>query len=66
MIMVVIDEDTSIFLKGFDKDGNLVFRSSRNPANIQREKPTIDGDFAFLNLYHFPKTLLNNLEKIEE
>ena len=36
--MVTIDKDTSLFLFGYNKKNELVFRSSRVPEQLQNEK----------------------------
>ena len=61
--MVTIDEDTSLFLYGFNDNNELVFRTSRNPGQIQHEKIVVKDNFCYLNLYYFPIDYLKKLPK---
>ena len=63
--MVRIDEDTSLFLFGFNKQGELVFRSSRVPEQLQNEKITVVGDMCHTHLYFFHTIYLTKLTVIE-
>lgn len=63
--MVPIDEDTSLFLFGYNKKNELVFRSSRVPEQLQNEKMTIVGEKCHISLYFFHTIYLTNLTVIE-
>lgn len=60
--MVVTSEDNSLFLKEFNVETNeLIFRSSRNPQNLQKETVVIDNNTVYTNLYHFHVFFLNRV-----
>ncbi len=62
--MVKIDEDTSLFLFGFNDKNELVFRSTRNPSHLQHEMFLIKDNMCYLNLYFFHINYLKNLTNI--
>jgi len=61
IVIVPIDEFTTLFLHGFNDKDELVFRSSRNPYRTQAEVPTIKDGVCYLNLYFFSSEYLNRL-----
>ena len=51
--MVWTSPDNCIFLYGINEEGEVVFRSSRNIKLLQSEKPVIEKNMCYLNLYFF-------------
>lgn len=62
--MVSIDEDTSLFLFGVNAKNEIVFRSTRNPSQLQNETYIISKGLCYLNLYFFHENYLKNLPNL--
>ena len=51
--MIKTSKDNSLFIINYTKDGYLIFRTSRNPEYLQKEKIVIEEDKVYTNLYFF-------------
>lgn len=61
--IVPISKNVSLSLYGYNKKGELVFRSNRNIKHLQSEIIVIKQGTVYTNLYYFPEVFLKNLPK---
>ena len=64
--MIQINENDCIFLYGINKKGELLFRASRNIEQLQSEKPVIEKELCYTNLYHFHINYLKGLPILDQ
>ena len=50
--MIPVAENNNLYIIDYD-NGELTFRVSQNPKQIQKEKIIIEGDKVYTNLYFF-------------
>jgi hypothetical protein len=55
--MVPVSKELSLFISDFDGEV-LSFRTSRNPAQNQKEKIVFKGNMVYTSLYHFHRNFL--------
>ena len=58
---VPIEKGGTLYLYGYDKEGELVFRSSFNMQRLQNEPVLIHEGVCYVGLYKFPVKYLDNL-----
>lgn len=51
--MVKTSEDNNLYIIDFTDKEELVFRVSRNPKQLQKEKIIVKDDMVYTNLYFF-------------
>jgi len=59
--MIKTSEDNSLFIYGLNDKEELIFRASRNPAQLQNEKIVIEKGMVYTNLYFFPVLFLEKV-----
>ena len=64
--MIPTSENNSLFICGLSENGELLFRTARNPAHLQQEKMTIDNGMVYTNLYNFSIKYLKKFIKANE
>lgn len=65
MIMVPIEQQTSLFLIRMNSKGEVEFRSSLNPPKLQKDKPLIKDGVCYLGQYKFPEEYLTKLKQLK-